>query len=146
MPEVVLDFTEYYGDGDRRRRKRRKYLIGAEKTQIRHKLQQVGFTNHEIDLWIKEEIPLRSRVAQNLIYARRLIMKDFMDKGANFREARQLAVQDRIDSTKGEHSRMSKEEADDYLWGILYVIGDPRDRRLTGPKPAWMKKATVKVS
>ena len=146
MADIILDFTPTYGDGDRRRRRRGKHLTAGEGVQIRSKLQRVGFTNHEINMWIREDIPLRSRVAQNLIYARRRLMGYWMKRGASFKEARQFCVEDRIKSTKDTHPGVSREASEDYLWGLLYVIGDPRDRRITGPKPSWMRTTTVSVS
>jgi hypothetical protein len=145
MDEMILDFTERHGDGSRRRRRRGKNLSEGEKIKITRKLQQVGFSSHEINMWLKENIPIDSRVAQNLMHARRRLMRYFMEKGYNFREARSLAIQDRVDSTKDTNPQFTEKESEEYLWGILYVLG-PDERKISGPRPPWMKGETITVS
>lgn len=136
--ELVLDFSDRHSDGGRRRRKSRKYLTDWEKGAIRRKLQQVGFTNHEISLWIKEALPLKCRAAQNLIRARRQIMRHFTDRGYDFREARSKAREDTITSAQAANPGMTREQAENYIWGALYPLG-PHERRITG-EPFWSLK------
>ena len=136
--EMILDFSDRHADGGRRRRKSRRYLTGWEKGAIRRKLQTVGFTNHEIDLWIREELPLKCRAAQNLIRARRQIMRHFENLGYNFREARSKAREDAITSAQAANPGLTREQAENYIWGALYPLG-PSERRITG-EPFWSLK------
>ena len=133
--DIILDFTRdtFGGDGaGGKKRRKKKHWSGADKQQARNQLQRIGFTPHEINLWIAEEVPLGSRVGQNLLYARRKLMKGWMSEGKTFQEARRLASQDRVDSTVDANPGWSKTKADDYIWGLLYTLS-PRERKISGP-------------
>lgn len=147
--EVTLDMSEEGGRAYKRRRK--KHWSADKKEQIRRRLQRVGFSSHEISLWLAEEIPPGGRVGQNLILARRKIVRDFERKGFSFRDAVRRAENDRIDSTidswdadigeppedwsvtRKTDPDKAERLAEDNIWGTLYVLG-PSERKISGPR------------
>jgi len=128
--EVSLDFSKNSMEGTKRRRRKKRWSVGYRE-KVRRYLQQVGFSAHERNLWVKERITLAGRAGQNLIYARGKKMDDYLNKGYRFDEAVKKSEKDRIEDSMSE-GQFSRSMAEKYLFGELWEL-DPDERKVTGP-------------